>query len=281
MRKSPRHFYIWPLILVLIVHSVLLGLKFTHDWTQKNPAQVSEAPLKIKIQRDYRPQGRQIVQSEDGDAEKRSLDDAYLSDKTRYFDRETQSRNVGTFHQGSQGGNAGTATENIELSDLSTFKKGHDPMKVAAKNYSLRKKGEKLARENKRGVSSSSDHLVDVPQGDFTHLNTVEYKYYGFYFRIRQKLEQFWGRSIQEKAELMVKEGRVIAPDDEHITALVIKLSAEGEIEEIMVKGSSGVQELDDAAIESFNEAGPFPNPPKDLVMNGQVTIEWGFVVKT
>jgi protein TonB len=269
---------------VFIVHSVLLGQKFSQDWaSQKKIIETKiSAPIKIRLQKNYKPQGRQIVQSEDGESKTdRPMDDAYLSDKNRTFDRETQSRNVGTFNKGSQGSKKGSSSKNIQLSDLSTFKKGHDPMKVAAKAYSQRKKSEKSASENDRRVSSSSDHLLNVPAGDFTYLNTAEYKYYGFYFRIRQKLEQFWGRSIQEKAELLVKEGRAIASDDEHITALVIKLSVEGEIEEIMVKGTSGVQELDDAAIESFNEAGPFPNPPKDLVVNGQVTIEWGFVVKT
>jgi outer membrane biosynthesis protein TonB len=44
---------------------------------------------------------------------------------------------------------------------------------------------------------------------------------------------------------------------------------------------TSGIKELDDAAIESFNDAGPFPNPPKGLVVDGKVTIEWGFVVKS
>jgi len=42
------------------------------------------------------------------------------------------------------------------------------------------------------------------------------------------------------------------------------------------------VKELDDAAIESFNKAGPFPNPPKDLISNsGTAIIKWGFVVKS
>ena len=47
------------------------------------------------------------------------------------------------------------------------------------------------------------------------------------------------------------------------------------------LKSTSGVEELDAAAIESFNKAGPFPNPPKEMLENGRAKIEWGFVVKT
>ena len=116
---------------------------------------------------------------------------------------------------------------------------------------------------------------------DFTQLNTVEFKYYGFYHRIRQKLEQFWGRSIQEKAEAIYKSGRRLPASDNYTTSLQVTLNAKGEIVAVNIKSPSGVKELDDAAIESFNQAGPFPNPPKDLVRNGRAVIEWGFVVKS
>lgn len=65
------------------------------------------------------------------------------------------------------------------------------------------------------------------------------------------------------------------------ITSLQITLNEKGQIIGVKILGTSGVKELDDAAIESFNQAGPFPNPPKDLLVNGKAVIEWGFVVKS
>ena len=50
---------------------------------------------------------------------------------------------------------------------------------------------------------------------------------------------------------------------------------------DIVLKSTSGVKELDEAAVESFNQAGPFPNPPKGMLKNGKATIDWGFVVNT
>ncbi len=77
------------------------------------------------------------------------------------------------------------------------------------------------------------------------------------------------------------KSGRKIASVDNRITSLVITLDSRGAIRDISLKGTSGLKLLDDAAIESFNQAGPFPNPPKGMVKNGVATIEWGFVVKS
>ena len=132
-----------------------------------------------------------------------------------------------------------------------------------------------------QGLSATNDYVEEVTLGDFTHLNTVEYKHYGFFHRIRQKLEQFWGRTLHEKANAIFRSGRRLPASDNLITSLQVTLNTKGEIVGVKIMGSSGVRELDDAAIESFNQAGPFPNPPKDLLVNGKATIEWGFVVKS
>ena len=117
--------------------------------------------------------------------------------------------------------------------------------------------------------------------GDLTQLNTIEHKYFGFYQRIRQKLEHFWGRSIHQKAQELAKAGRTIAGADEFATALRITLDQKGNIINVELIGTSGVKELDEAAIESFNEAGPFPNPPQGLIVDGKIVLEWGFIVNT
>jgi TonB family protein len=133
----------------------------------------------------------------------------------------------------------------------------------------------------KATVSASNDYIQEIPLGDFTHVNTTEFKFFGFYHRIRQKLEQFWGRSIQEKAAALHRAGRRLPASEDLITSLRITLDEKGQIVKVKVLSTSGVRELDDAAIESFNKAGPFPNPPKDLLVEGEATIEWGFVVKS
>lgn len=291
--KKLKNIFLCIIALVLSLHLGLLTLKIYENLS--SPKSISKTQkdkaLKIKVIDDVFRNQKQIVQSEDGKIEK-PKESRFLSDKDRSFERETRAARVGTFQKAAKG-NANVTFEgseekkakskgrqDLKLSDLGGSSGTEDPFKEAAKKYSQSKRGINSGDPNSRGISSTNDYVVDVPLGDLTHLNTVEFKYYGFYHRIRQKLEQFWGRSLQEKAQLLGKDGRRIASDD-HITSLQITLDEMGEIIAIKVQGSSGIKELDDAAIESFNDAGPFPNPPKDLVVNGKVTLSWGFVVST
>lgn len=260
------------LALVLLVHLILLFLRYHRslEITQTDP----ETPLKVRILNDLRTR-KQIVQSQDPKLNLPPKEDAYLSDKDRSFERQTRARVIDKFNQG---GGGGSVSEGVSLSDLGAFSQGHHPLKAAARKQ---KRPGNLSDASGQGMSSTNDFVDQVPLGDLTYLNTVEYKYYGFFHRIRQKLEQFWGRSIQEKAQDFMKSGRRIASDEQLVTALIVVLNDQGKITKIHIKGSSGIQELDDAAIESFNQAGPFPNPPKGLIVNGEVKIEWGFVVSS
>lgn len=300
---SNQNTFITILLIFFLIH---LGALFTHLKmkevpTLPPPVAGTKAPIKVQLEKLPQDQTKkQIVQSEDGGIKKK-VDDAYLSDKDRAFDRESVARNVDTFKSGKSSGGGSEAQsrggktkskrreaktkkgvpKDMKLSDLGANVGAPDPFLSAAKDYTAKKNGHGPGKESSQRVSSTNDHVTDVPLGDVTHLNTAEYKYYGFYHRIKQRLEQFWGRSIQEKAEQLAKGGRRVASDDELITSLQITLNHVGEVVEIRITGTSGVKELDDAAIESFNQAGPFPNPPKGLIRNGRVTLEWGFVINT
>lgn len=239
-------------------------------------------PINVTIISDELKEKKQIVQSEDSlNEEKKHA--AFLSDKDRSFERQTRARKVDSFKKKSQeGGSSRGRKGDIKLSDLAAFASGTDPFRQAARDYTRKKKGKQdNGRQAQEDISSTNDHLEGVPLGDITNLNTAEYKFYGFYHRIRQQLEQFWGASIQEKTNDLAREGRYLSSSEDLITSLQITLDKHGRIVSIRLIGSSGIQELDAAAIEAFNEAGPFPNPPRELVKNGHVILEWGFVVKT
>ena len=72
-----------------------------------------------------------------------------------------------------------------------------------------------------------------------------------------------------------------IASDGDSVTSLRVSLDDKGSIIKVEIKSTSGVREFDDAAVESFNKAGPFPNPPSGMIKNGLAVVEWGFVVKS
>ncbi len=250
----------FPLILAVIsvLHGMLLILGSMREYESVTKL---TRPLKVRVMRTERL-SRQIVRSSDSKIRELRRD-AFLSDKTRAFDRQTKALQNGTFQ-------VGEANQDLSFSDLASGI-GDNPFKSSASE----------SGEMKSGLTASNDYLKDMATGESANLNTVEFKYYGFYHRIRQKLEQFWGRSLHETAAELAKSGREVSAGAEHITALRVTLSATGDVIEIEVLGASGVKELDDAAVESFKEAGPFPNPPRDLIVDGKVTLEWGFVVNS
>ncbi len=235
---------------------------------------------------------RQIVQSEDS-AIKEKRDKAFLSDKDRAFERETMAKTIEKFNKAALGNSSVTQdaqkapkqnqknAKNIKLSDLGIAAGFQAPETMERAPATKSTKGMENGDAQSIGLSATNDYVEEVKLGDFTQLNTVEYKYYGFVHRIRQKLEQFWGNSIQEKATAIFRSGRRLPASENLVTSLQVTLNEKGEIIGVKVMGASGVKELDDAAVESFNKAGPFPNPPQGLLVNGKATIEWGFVVKS
>lgn len=292
---------------VLIAHGLFMLVKFKAEIAQIKFPERTDA-IKVTFLPETAPVSQnaptaaasklkqQIVQSEDSASSEKPKSAAFLSDKDRSFDRQTMSRRVDTFqkmgrgnaatNQVAQKGDAKpkqkTQPKEIKLSDLGFASADPLPKEVSRGPASVEStKGIESGDPNFKGLSATNDYVEEMALGDFTQLNTVEFKFYGFYHRIRLKLEQFWGRSIQEKASQIFRQGRRLPASDNYITSLRISMNEAGEIIGVQVLGSSGVRELDDAAIESFNKAGPFPNPPSELLVDGKATIEWGFVVKS
>lgn len=288
--------------IILFVHMATFLARLHHDsavstTTTPQPAPALKlVPLTPGLLEKYQRARQQIVQNDDTGRKEKPKDQAFLGEKDMSYDRQTMARKVDVFNKAGKGSVANTTAEakpsepkpavakkkalkDLKLSDVGFQAAGVPEPKREPSQAG--KRGIAAGDERSQGVSSTNDYVEHVQLGDFTQLNTVEYKYYGFFHRIRQKLEQFWGRSLHEKAEALWKSGRRLPASDNYTTALVITMDGEGQILKVQVKSSSGVRELDDAAIESFNKAGPFPNPPRGLVVDGRATIEWGFVVKS
>jgi len=130
-------------------------------------------------------------------------------------------------------------------------------------------------------ASQTTDYLKDLDKGMETLLSTREFVYYTFYARIRRQLNQHWGGKVHEKLAKIVKEGRSIASTEDKVTKLLITLNRAGQLIKVQVVSDSGVRDLDQAAIEAFQEAAPFPNPPSGIVdSDGTIKIRWDFILE-
>lgn len=258
---------------------------------QKLEDEKSNKKMKILISKN-----RQIVQTQDSSNSK-IVEKSFLGKKDNFFERQTVSKVIDTFRVS----NGKSLTENnkitqpqknstklqngkLQLSNLGLgipVLIGKNDSKSNKKNQEADSKDKSLLRDVSALASASNDKVDDVPLSDISRLNTTEYKHYGFFQRIRSQLEQHWGTTLKEKAKKIYKSGRNISSDSDFITNIEVELDKNGKITNIFIIGTSGVKELDDAAVESFNKAGPFPNPPSDLLSEGTAKIKWGFVVKS
>ena len=130
-------------------------------------------------------------------------------------------------------------------------------------------------------ASQSDDHLKDIEVGAQTILSTREFVYYAYYSRIKGKIRQYWEPSIKAKVSRLLREGRSIASNQSRKTRIIITLNDSGTLERVQVVEESGVRDLDDAAIEAFKAAAPFPNPPQGMVEgDGKIRIKWDFILE-
>ncbi len=130
-------------------------------------------------------------------------------------------------------------------------------------------------------ASATDDHIKDIKPGVQTLLSTREFVYYTYYNRIKARLRQYWEPMIKVKVSNILRQGRTIASTSEKITKIVIVLNEQGTLEKVQVIGPSGMTDLDDAAVEAFRAAAPFPNPPKGIIEeDGKIRIRWDFILE-
>lgn len=283
------------LALIVVLHVFVFFIHIETKHHQTSRTQVESQSLTVYLE--TQSKRRQIVESQRSEDRREDAEAKFLSEFTQSFDRQSVARETGTFQEAGQGRTDGSeadqsVSQQQEESSQQQQQKKIDWSKLASAHQqsSQEIKKQRQAHTNARGLEAvsadhsglaqSSDFIEDIPLGDMTQLNTVEYKYYGFYHRIRQQLEQYWGNTLREKAAQIYAQGRRLPASNHLITALVVTLDEDGRIVEIHVKTPSGISEFDDAAIESFGKAGPFPNPPRGLLQNGRAQIEWGFVIR-
>lgn len=214
----------------------------------------------------------------------------YLSSHNQKVAKETVAKNHGEFQNRKMKTTLASGSPQAALRQKSG---SATPTKVLPKDLfgsykdSLAKSFDQQTQSTGKGgpigadVSRTRDYLPDKEAGAETLLSTREFIYYTYYNRIRNQLSQYWEPKIKQKILALFKKGRRIASTGDRITKVQIVLDSKGSLMKVQVLGESGVQDLDDAAVEAFKAAAPFPNPPKGIIdPDGTVKIQWDFVVE-
>lgn len=131
---------------------------------------------------------------------------------------------------------------------------------------------------DKLSGAAPNDHLDGVEEGDGTFLNTREWKYASFFNRVKQSVGMNWdaqGQLIRRDPTGSIYGGR------DRYTVVNVTLNERGLVRDIYVEKSCGLDFLDLEAIQSFERAQPFPNPPPGLLTDDQsVRFTFGFFVE-
>lgn len=127
-------------------------------------------------------------------------------------------------------------------------------------------------------VSQTDDHLEDVAVGAQTLLNTREFVFYSFYDRLKTQISDTWNARLSQELDLLMASSETLQIDRR--TQVEVSLDSKGQLLGVRVLKSSGLNELDRAAVSAFHDASPFPNPPRALLGEQKdIKVKWDFVV--
>lgn len=228
---------------------------------------------------------KQVVEQDQKPSTDEAPDTRFLSAQNQKVEKQTVTQNRGEFQNNKKRAPPGkvhdSTNKKISLSSIAPklgSKNAFDPSALKQENQEAKDSAESAAA----GGSATQDYLKDVDQGLETLLNAREFKYYSYYNRIRRQLSQHWEPKVRVKMSQMFKQGRFLASATDRVTKLIVVLDKKGNLVTVQMVKDSGVTDLDDAAIEAFQSAAPFPNPPQGIIeQDGTVKIRWDFVLET
>ena len=292
-------------LLILLFQLALRPL--TEMPTENAPIEITEVPKNLPPMPPAPPAPKvkskekeiEMAETEEAKNKKEDPNSTILSDRTQTADKQTKAKKIDDFRK--QLGKGLFSGLNQKVTAMAPTGK---TVPTPTKPKTELGEGEKAAPPEKQtaGIKrdwktlsikdlsvgadgmptgASDDKLNNVQEGDQTILSTREYRYFSYYHRIKELLRQYWKPNVEAKLYKMYERGRQVS-SDEMTTKILVLLNASGNIAKISRVGSSGVNELDDAAIEAFQKAAPFPNPPKGIIdPDGFVRIRWDFILKT
>lgn len=280
----------------MILHIIVFKTLERQQFKKITQAAINEL-IEFEISNAILSNDSQIVEQDEKSLNNEKPDETkYLSAFNQRVLKETKATNNGEYNNSAGQGKSKSSQEKSSHKGLKKNSSNRKKKSIFAKKVNLKKNdiiklsdlspnafdpgaGE-ISSGNNKEVSRTSDYLKDVEDGAQTYLNTREFIYYAYYKRIRSKIRYHWEDRIKQKVTEIIKDQNIAIARRTRLTKVIIVLNDNGRLVGVQIVGRSGIEDLDDAAVEAFKEAEPFPNPPKDLVeSDGRIRINWDFVL--
>lgn len=260
-KKSERGIILFVIISLFLHFAVLWWMR-----PEYNLAKIEAPKKEIRtVVQLIKRETKQVVDTNDDGEKKIDPRALFMGKEDMSFKKQTIAKNIGSFKKG--GAASRLSAKQLQLAPLNRH-----AMDLLAKSASVHR------TQGKGEMAVRSDHIDDIPLGDLTQLNTSAYRFYGFLERFKKQMEGHWRLKVREFFDSKAY-GRIPASQTQFATDLVISLDAKGQVIDIDVDRSSGVQAVDEIAISAIYRAGSFPNPPQEMVVDGKITIPFGFVL--
>jgi len=144
----------------------------------------------------------------------------------------------------------------------------------AGSTPSLMPTEEQLARAIGGGTQ---DALKDIDDGEETALNSKKWRFASFFNRVKKQVAEHW--HPEEVYRRRDPTGAVYGHQNRY-TLVRVQIRPDGTLATVSLEQPSGLEFLDDEAIEAFKQAQPFPNPPRQLIeRTGMISFGLGFLL--
>jgi protein TonB len=261
----------------LLFHLVLLLVAYFYA-THAPKLDLKEEPVEVTLEdiKKDKTVRKTVVQKSSGEEAKEAKQDSYLSDATRVVKEELSAKSSGELKTPSRMAEANPKQSKRPLA-LSDF-----GVKITPKTKVEYNQQRNWAPAQMGEVMKGGQYIAGMKEGEVSALNTKEFVFYSYFERVRQQLDQAWQPILRANVMRLTKAGRHLASNADYTTRTLVTMNQKGEILRVQLLEESGTFDLDQAALDALNKAGPYPNPPKGLVDSmGSVEIRWDFILRT
>ena len=127
-----------------------------------------------------------------------------------------------------------------------------------------------------RVQSSLENFIPEVKPGNQTALNTRAAPFAAYIARMHRSIHQLWGFGVLEEWDEKSSSNPFNNPN--LLTVLEMRLNPDGTVDKVTLIKTSGYMPYDAAAIDVAFNAGPYPDPPREIrSKNGKIYLHWSF----
>ncbi len=296
-----KNLLLWTVIASIAVHLVVAAILNWHPTLPPmempaEPIEIVDIPTPAQLEKKMRAKRKEpeIAESEKAKNEKLDENARFLSDRNQTVEKQTRARQTDDFRKAEGTGVRSNSRDKglipptaIEKNLNKASQSNLDGVPIESpKDSGVKRDWKTLSMKdlslmgNGKPLGATDDKLEGIQEGDSTVLSTREFQYYSYYHRIKQTLRQYWKPNVERRLAVIWNRGGKLK-DGEMTTQLLVLLDNNGEVAKISTVGSSGFTDIDDAAVEAFHRASPFPNPPRGIIdKDGLVRIRWDFILK-